>query len=135
MLRLRFSVAVRSPVRSRFSLFLPSHPIAGFLPSPRGRQSDRVVDLLLPIDAVIGLLGQAVDTADTAAIDVTGGGLAGGGTHPQFEGLPAAAPASSTPSVSTIPGGEGVEPFSRVGGEARGAGSLPWSVSQGATTS
>lgn len=101
----------------------------------RGGQSDRVVDLLLPIDAVIGLLGQAVDTADTAAsINIAGEGLAGGGTHPQLEALPGAAPASPSDPVSSIPGGEGMEPFSRVGGEGRGAGSVPWSVSQGATT-
>lgn len=108
----------------------------GFPPlsAPRDRQSDRVVDLLLPIDAVIDLLGQAVDTADTPAINMAGGGFAGGGTHPQFEGLAAAAPASSSASVSSNPGGDGVEPFSRVGGEGQGAGSLPWSVSQGKTT-
>lgn len=102
--------------------------------TPCDRQSDRVVDLLLPIDAVIGLLGQAVDTADTAAINNAGGGLAGGGTHPHFDGLAAAAPSSSSPSVSSNPGGDGVEPFSRAGGEGREAESLPWSVSQGATT-
>lgn len=108
----------------------------GFPPpsAPRGRQSDRVVDLLLPIDAVIDLLGQAVDTADTPAINIAGGGFAGGGTHPQFEGQAAAAPASSSASVSRNPSGDGVEPFSRVGGEGQGGGSLPWSVSQGETT-
>ena len=127
---------VRPPSCTFFFIAVPAvASCCGFLPllAPFGRQSDRVVDLLLPIDAVIGLLGQAVDTADTAPVNNAGGELAGGGTHPRFEGIAAAAPSSSSASVSSNPGVDGVEPFSRVG-ERREAGSLPWSVSQGATT-
>lgn len=56
-------------------------------------QSDRLVDLLLPVDSVVGLLAQAVDREDTTSA----GGDAPGGVYPQLERLAAAASTDGAP--------------------------------------
>lgn len=61
-------------------------------------QSDRLVDLLLPVDSVVGLLAQAMDGVDGAngGNGGNGGNGANGGnpigaSYPQMEELPVAA--------------------------------------------
>lgn len=74
------------------SLSTPTPPLP-VPPNPGGNaffarhyQSDRLVDLLLPVDSVVGLLAQAVD-----GVDGTNGDNPIGASYPQIEGLPVAA--------------------------------------------
>lgn len=64
-------------------------------------QSDRLVDLLLPVDHVIGLLAQAVDSVNSNnnnfyGNNINSSGAVGNSAYPQIEELEAAAAAFDT---------------------------------------